>query len=300
MHAATMQSATATGPVTRAHDVCALPLVRRLAAMLDRDPDAQREGDLLPRGWHAAFFNVPVRQSQLRADGIAGLGVGLPGLGLPRLMLAGRRNQFHSDLPIGARLRRETQQGEVQLKQGRSGRFALVKVEHRIFVEGVNEHAITEQLDYVLREAVNAAPAILAILATSATSPEPAPDPETQAAKAALPKADTSRTLIPDERLLFRYSAITDNPHRIHYDLPYATGAEGYPALVVNGSIPALFLLELWRAHTGREPASFTSRNVAPMFCGRALHLQVCRDETDWHLSATDDAGQLAFDARVT
>ncbi len=289
--------------VTLAHDVCALPLVRRLAAMLDRDPDALREGDLLPRGWHAAFFNVPVRQSQLRADGIAGLGVGLPGLGLPRLMLAGRRNQFHSGLPIGARLRRETQQGEVQLKQGRSGRFALVKVEHRIFVEGANEHAITEQLDYVLREAVNAAPATLATLATSATSatsPEPAPDPETQAAKAAVPKADTSRTLIPDERLLFRYSAITDNPHRIHYDLPYATGAEGYPALVVNGSIPALFLLELWRAHSGREPAWFTSRNVAPMFCGRALHLQVRRDESDWHLSATDDAGQLAFDARAT
>ena len=294
MQTVTTQSAAAMGPVTLAHDVCALPLVRRLAAMLDRDPDALREGDLLPRGWHTAFFNVPVRQPQLRADGIAGLGVGLPDLGLPRLMLAGRRNQFHGDIPIGARLRRETRQGEVQLKQGRSGRFALLKVEHRIFVEGANEHAIAEQLDYVLREAVSASPATLA------ASREPAPAPETQAAKVAVPKADATRTLIPDERLLFRYSAITDNPHRIHYDRPYATSAEGYPALVVNGSIPALFLLELWRAHTGRAPASFTSRNVAPMFCGRALHLQVRREENDWHLSATDDAGQIAFDARAT
>ena len=285
-----MQSAAVATPVTLAHDVCALPLVRRLAAMLDRDPDALREGDLLPRGWHTAFFNAPVRQSQLRADGIAGLGIGLPDVGLPRLMLAGRRNQFHHDIPIGARLRRETRQGEVQLKQGRSGRFALVLVEHLIFVEGANEHAITEQLDYVLREAMSAAPATSA--AASAVAPA------TPVATAHAP--DAARTLIPDERLLFRYSAITDNPHRIHYDRPYATGAEGYPALVVNGSIPALFLLELWRAHAGREPASFTSRNVAPMFCGCALHLQIRREENDWHLWATDDAGQLAFDARAT
>ena len=292
MQTVTTQSAAAMGPVTLAHDVCALPLVRRLAAMLDRDPDALREGDLLPRGWHTAFFNVPVRQSQLRADGIAGLGVGLPDLGLPRLMLAGRRNQFHGDIPIGARLRRETRQGEVQLKQGRSGRFALVKLEHRIFVESANQHAITEQLDYVLREAVSAAPADFA--SARAAAPAPAAPAATEQA------ADATHTLIPDERLLFRYSAITDNPHRIHYDQPYASGVEGYPALVVNGSIPAMFLLELFRAHAQREPASFSSRNVAPMFCGQALHLQLRREESDWRLWATGTAGHLAFDARAT
>ena len=286
-----MNAVTETGSVTLAHDRCALPLVRRLAAMLDRDPQALREGDPLPRGWHTALFNAPTRQSQLRADGAAGLGVDLPDLGLPRLMLAGRQNQFHGDIPIGARLRRETRQGEVQLKQGRSGRFALVKVEHRIFVEGANEHAVTEQLDYVLREAVSAAPA----------SPAASPATSSRAAPAtAAPAADAARVLIPDERMLFRYSAITDNPHRIHYDQPYAIGVEGYPALVVNGSIPALFLLELWRAQTGREPATFASRNVAPMFCRHALQLRVRQEEIDWHLWATDDAGQLAFDARAT
>ena len=83
---------------------------------------------------------------------------------------------------------------------------------------------------------------------------------------------------IPDETLLFRYSAITFNPHRIHYDYPYATSQEGYPALVVNGGIASILLLELFKSAAGRDPTSVTARNVAPLFCGRALHLNG-RDE---------------------
>ena len=295
-----MNAITAAGAVTRAHDVCALPLVRRIAAMLDRDPEALREGDLLPRAWHTALFNAPTRQSQLRADGAADLGVNLPDIGLPRLMLAGRQNQFHGDIPIGARLRRETRQAEVQLKQGRSGRFALIKVEHRIFVEDTAQHAVTEQLDYVLREAgASAAPSAAAPATGAAASGSAAATGGAAPAIEAVAEA-AAQTLIPDACLLFRYSAITDNPHRIHYDHAYATGVEGYPALVVNGSIPAMFLLELFRARAGREPASFSSRNVAPMFCGQALQLQVRQETSDWHLWATDAAGRLAFDARAT
>lgn len=272
------------GQVTIATDVCALPLARRLAAMLDRDPLALREGDPLPRGWHPMLFNTPTRQSELRADGAADLGVPLPDLGLPRLMLGGRQNRFVSDIPIGARLRRETRSGEVQLKDGRSGRFALVKVEHRIFVEGAGEPAVVERQDYVLR-------------AASETGAAQVPTP---AAPAAAPgAADASRTLVPDERLLFRYSSITDNPHRIHYDQPYALAQEGYPALVVNGSIPAMFLLELFRAHVGREPNGFSSRNLAPMFCAQALQLKLLRNEAGWRLWAEDAQGRTTFDARA-
>ena len=186
--------------VTLATDTCALSLARRLAAMLDRDPDALREGDPLPHGWHALLFNVPTRQSELRSDGAANLGVPLPDIGLPRLMLGGRQTRFAGDIPIGAHLRRETRQGEVQLKVGRSGRFALVKVEHRIFVEDATEAAVVENQDYVLREASGAA---------SAASQEPAPAAAAAAAEPAAPGA--VRTIVPDERLLFRYSAITDN-----------------------------------------------------------------------------------------
>lgn len=284
-----MNAPAESNQVTLADDVCALPLVRRLAAMLDRDPDTLRQGDALPRGWHAAFFNLPVRQSQLRSDGVASFGVTLPKLGLPRLMLAGRQCQFAGSLPIGAALRRESRQSEVQIKQGRSGRFALLKVEHRIFIDGAADAAVIEQLDYVLREAVSTA-------ASSSATPVAAP----AAAAAAPVVSDANRSLTPDERLLFRYSAITDNPHRIHYDRPYATGTEGYPALVVNGSIPAMFLLDMFRASTGREPDSFQSRNVAPMFCGNTLQLHVRRDAASWRLWALGSQGELLFDALAT
>ena len=275
--------------VTVATDTCALPLARRLAAMLDRDPGALREGDPLPRGWHTMLFNAPTRQSELRADGAAGLGVPLPDLGLPRLMLGGRQNRFAGEIAIGARVRRETRRGEVQLKEGRSGRFALVKVEHRIFVEGQAQPAVVEHQDYVLR-AASSGPAAPTTAPTTAPSAEAGP---------AGPAPTATRILLPDERLLFRYSAITDNPHRIHYDQPYAAQQEGYPALVVNGSIPAMFLLELFRQHAGREPAAFSSRNVAPMLCGQPLTLKLLDEGKDWRLWAEDAQGRTSFDARA-
>src|SRR5687768_10367915 len=98
--------------VTLATDVCALPLARRMAAMLDRDPAALREGDTLPHGWHPMLFNAPTRQFELRSDGAAFLGVPLPDIGLPRLMLGGRQNLFPGEIPIGAPVRRETRRGE--------------------------------------------------------------------------------------------------------------------------------------------------------------------------------------------
>ncbi|MFN0303372.1 MAG: hypothetical protein ACKVQU_23785 [Burkholderiales bacterium] len=288
----TRSASTQGDEATTAHDLCALPLVRRLAAMLDRDPAGLRDGDPLPRGWHPILFNAATPQSQLRTDGAAQLGVPLPEIGLPRLMLGGRQNRFTGDIPIGAQVRRETRHGEVQIKQGRSGRFALVKVEHRIYVEGASTPVLTEHQDYVLREAAVAA------ASTSASASQPTSPPAPPNAAVAT-TAIATRTILPDERLLFRYSAITDNPHRIHYDHAYAVDVEGYPGLVVNGSIPTMFLLEMFRATTGHEPVSLSSRNVAAMFCGQPLHLCIGRDDEGWRLWARNDQGQITFDARV-
>jgi 3-methylfumaryl-CoA hydratase len=295
-------NAESSQPLEIATDVCALPLARRLAAMLDRDPAALREGDPLPRGWHPMLFNVPTRQSQLRHDGAADLGVTLPDLGLPRLMLGGRQARFNGDIAIGARVRRESRQRGVTEKHGRSGRFALVGVEHRIFVEdGDSEAVVVETQDYIMREASGAgrggntdAPAAPA--AAGNASPMP---PVDAAAKTPRPLVTAERTLVPDGALLFRYSAITDNPHRIHYDQPYATEREGYPGLVVNGSIPAMFLLELFRAHARREPVSFSSRNIAAMFAGRRLRLCAHDEGAAWRLWAESDEGVTTFDARA-
>jgi 3-methylfumaryl-CoA hydratase len=270
--------------VQRTEDVCALPLTRRLAAMLDRDPLALRDGDPLPRGWHVMLFNAPTMQSQLRADGAADLGFTFPDLGLPRLMLGGRQMRFTGDIPIGAPVRRESRQSPAQVKEGRSGRFALVTVEHRIFVAGATEPVIVESNDYVLRAA-----------STQSAAPTSAATPAL--AQPATPTA--VRTITPDERMLFRYSSITDNPHRIHYDHGYATGTEGYPALIVNGSIPAMFLLELYRTHAGREPVAFSSRNVAPMYCGHPLRLSALDEGASWRLWAQDTHGATLFDARA-
>ena len=265
----------------QADDVCALPLVRRMAALLDRDPGAFAVGDPLPRGWHVALFNPPTPQSQLRADGAAHLGVTLPDLGMPRLMMGGRRIEFIADIPIGARVRRTSRLGEVRIKTGRSGRFALVDVEHRISVEDDEAPVLIESTSYILREEDNGA---------SGSGPAPV--------VTAIPPADLSRTFTPDETTLFRYSAITDNPHRIHYDLAYAR-SEGYPALVVNGTVPTMLLLEMFRAHAGGEPVGLHSRNLGQIFCGAPLTLTLSGEDDGWIMRAHGPAGEVALEAKA-
>ncbi len=265
----------------QADDVCALPLVRRMAALLDRDPAEFANGDPLPRGWHVALFNPPTRQSELRADGAAHLGVTFPDLGMPRLMMAGRQMEFVGDIPINSSVLRVSRRGEVTHKVGKSGRFALVDVEHRITVDGNDTPVVIETNSYVLREAAGGAPT----------------DPVVPA-KTQVPPADVSRTVVPDETMLFRYSAITDNPHRIHYDLSYAQ-SEGYPALVVNGTVPAMLLLEMFRTHVGGKPARWRSRNLAPIMCGETLTLTLSGEDDGWTMRAHGPSGKVAVEAKV-
>ncbi len=265
----------------QADDVCALPLVRRMAALLNRDPAGFADGDPLPRGWHVALFNPPTRQSELRADGAAHLVVTLPDLGLPRLMMGGRKIEFSGDIPIGARVYRTSRPGAVTTKQGKSGRFALVDVEHRISLDSDDEPVLIETTSYILREEDNGVGAR-----------------HTASAAAPIPPADVSRTLVPNETMLFRYSAITDNPHRIHYDLAYAQ-SEGYPALVVNGTVPTMFLLEMLRAHVSGEPAGWQSRNLAPIQCGAPLTLNLSEDGNGWAMRAYGPLGEVALEARA-
>ena len=267
------------------HDVCALPLVRRVAAMLDRDPASFQAGGKLPRGWHVALFAVATPQSQLRPDGLAGLGVSLPDLGLPRIMAGGKRTRFDGDIPIGAAVRRESRIKAVTPKQGRSGRFAIVGVEHLVFTEGAPLPVLIEEQDYVMRE----------------EQPEgaPASAPAAQPSPAERAPAGIHRELVPDEALLLRYCAITFNTHRIHYDLPFATEREGYPALVVNGGVPLIFLLELFRAHARREPVLVATRNLAPLYCSRPMRLCATPADPEWRLWAEDESGRIALEAGI-
>ncbi len=177
-------------------------------------------------------------------------------------MLGGRRAAYAGDIPLGAAVRRHTTIERVAERTGRSGRIAVVTVCSTLAVDG--ETVVTEHEDYVLREA--------ATTASDAAAPAPAQAPP-QAPPQTLP-ARIARTLTPDETLLFRFCAVTYNAHRIHYDARYATGREGYPALVVNGPLTALLALELAREAAGREPAAFGYRLMHPLFCGRPMHLK--------------------------
>lgn len=265
------------GDVRIVDDVCTVALTRRLAAMLDRDPWSIAAGEPLPRGWHLSMFNLPTRQSALRPDGAGDLGIVIPDLGLSQLMMAGRSIAFVGDIPIGADVRRSTRSLSLDHKQGRSGSFSLLSVEHRLTVADQVAPAVIETTRYVLRNGD----------AGKDRGSPPSPAADTAGAIVA------SRTIVPDEVLLFRYSAITDNPHRIHYDYRFATEVEGHPALVVNGSLPLMFLLELFRDHSGREPVALHIRNIAPMYCGRPLTLTIVAADDGFVLRAGDERGFL-------
>ncbi|MFZ4410471.1 MAG: FAS1-like dehydratase domain-containing protein, partial [Paracraurococcus sp.] len=194
-------------------DICALPLVRRLAVTLDQDPLAWTQGDILPRGWHVALFTPLTPQGALTEDGHVALSDALPHFS-GRLMLGGRRTAFPGDIRIGDALRRRTEVVSVTPKQGRSGRLTLVRLEHCIFAGDSAAPAIIEEQDMVFLEGEA--------------------QPRQAEAAARQPDPDFSRTLVPDERLPFRYSAVTFNVHRIHFDAPY--GRPAYDSVIQGAS----------------------------------------------------------------
>jgi 3-methylfumaryl-CoA hydratase len=261
-------------------DYVTIPGADRLSALLDRDDPFPKMGDLFPIGWHAILFPRVVRQSQIGHDGHPKRGDFLPPVPLPRRMFAGKRVEFKSDLRIGDEVRRESTIENVEIKKGRTGEMVFVTAKHDMF--SPRALAITEYQRIVYRE-----------------EPDPkAPPPPPQAAPA---KAVWEKVVTPDNVMLFRFSALTYNGHRIHYDLPYATQTEGYPGLIVNGNLSTLMLFELAREH-GRAPiATFSSRNVKPIIVGNPLHICGCpsEDKKTAKLWVTNHEGALCLTADV-
>ncbi len=248
-------------------DEVALPIVRRLAALLDLDPLAFRRGDALPEGWHAVFFAPIARQSHLGPDGHPRKGDFLPPVPLPRRMFAGRRMRYLAPITIGAEIRRTSTITSITPKTGRTGQMVFVRVDHVVEMDG--KPVLTELHDIVYRE--EAKPG------TSAPTKAEAP--------VELPVPDETQVYAPETVTLFRYSALTYNGHRIHYDRPYTTEEEGYPDLVVNGGLHALCLHEMARRNLpGGKLGRFSVRNVNPFFVNRRGELR-CRREDDGRLS---------------
>jgi 3-methylfumaryl-CoA hydratase len=259
-------------------DYVTVPAVHRLAATLDEDMPMPKMGDPLPIGWHTIFFPRVVRQSQIGADGHPQRGDFLPPVPLPRRMFAGRRVKFVADLRVGDEVKRESTIKDVTIKQGRTGQMVFVTVQTDI--SSPRGLAVTEEQDIVYRAEPD----------KNAPPPPPQPAPG---------KAVWSRTVTPDSVMLFRYSALTFNGHRIHYDHPYVTGTEGYPNLVMNGGLTTLLTLELARAKSPRPLAFVASRNVRPLFVNRPITFcgEPAADGKTAKLWAQDDTGALALTA---
>jgi 3-methylfumaryl-CoA hydratase len=274
------QSPHVPGTAIERLEHCSVAGVRRVAAMLDLDPDAVAVGDPLPRGWQFPMLAADTRRSALRSDGFPGLGVSMPDLGLPRLMLGGRSVAFRSDIPVGAALQRTSAVQSLRQKVTTSGPMAIVTVVHELRVDGQAEPALVETQTYLLM------------------SPAKAGD-DAAAPDAAAPRAEHLATVVPDETLLFQYSALGFNSHRIHIDRTHAREVEGFPDLVVNGGLATLLLTEFLRCDLGVRPAALKVRHVAPLFCNRAITLAAYQLGERWHLKAFDDRHRLAVDMEV-
>jgi 3-methylfumaryl-CoA hydratase len=229
-------------------DVATQAPLRAIVATFDRKEAAPHEGQPVPPGWHIGYFLSSAQTATLAADGLPmGAGV-LPSIPLPRRMYAGSRFTFHAPILVGDRLRRETELKDLQVREGSTGTLILTTQTRRIFTpRGL---AVTEDADTVFREEVK------------------------PGAKSGIPKRDEPpgglpwrQTITPGAVNLFRLSALTGNPHRIHYDRPYAMEMEGYPGLVVHGPFTQTVLVNFVRDNNpGRTIRTFDMRARAPLF----------------------------------
>lgn len=267
------------GRTETVHDGLSTEQARRTAATLD-DVDTRVEaGSPLPPLWHWCYFLAAVPQSSLDGDGHPQRGGFLPPIPFPRRMFAGSRMQFHQPLRLGTPATREGEIRNVVLKSGRSGSLAFVTVGYRFLQDGVC--CIEEEQDIVYREPGAAVSA---------------PDTLTPGD---VPAGTWSRTVVPDARLLFRFSAITFNAHRIHYDRPYALHEEGYPGLIVHGPLTAMLLADLVRRNTPQRITSFTFRGLKPLFDLAPFHLRGRVDGASVTLEALAPDLEPALTAQV-
>lgn len=267
------------GKTRTAHDVAAAAPVARLSATLDRDDPAPQPGDALPPAWHWLYFLEAAPMKDLGPDGHAKRGDFLPPVPLPRRMWAGGRFRFLAPIRIGEAIERTSEIADIALKEGRTGPLAFCTVRHTI-AAGAGP-CLIEEHDIVYR---------------GAPAPGEAPAP----AQAPPDGAEFGRTITPDPVLLFRFSALTFNGHRIHYDHPYATKVEGYPGLIVHGPLLAILLLDLVRRQRPRANLTgFSFRAFRPVFDTGPFRIAGKADGNGLLLWAEDNGGALAMKAEA-
>ena len=258
-------------------ETCSQSVVRRVSAMLDLDASSVLAGGTLPRGWQFVLLGADTRRSELRSDGFGGFGIRMPDLGLPRLLVGGRSVHYAHDVPIGANVRRVSRVASQSEKSTASGPMAVVTIAHEIWLSTSDAPAITEEQTYLL-------------LGVSPGSPPPAGDSN----EFEIPESSYVSVVVPDDTLLFQYSALGFNSHRIHLDRTYAREVEGFPDLVVNGGLSTLLLTEFLRRDIGVTPNRVDVRYSAPLFARRPITLTADERDDHYELRALDDTGRVA------
>jgi 3-methylfumaryl-CoA hydratase len=291
------------------HDTLTAAPVRALTATLDHPAIDAAAGTPLPPLWHWLYFLPMHRQSEIGPDGHAKRGGFLPPVPLPRRMWAGSQIEFRAPLRLGDAVERTSTIDNVTRKDGRTGALVFVKVRHEVRTQGAAEPAIVEFHDIVYREAKQPGdvepPPVKApeVGVVSADSGSGSPGPESLPLGGQRPHGAWGRTITPDDVLLFRYSALTFNGHRIHYDRQYVTEVEGYPGLIVHGPLIATLLLDLLRRERPEaEVASFRFKAVRPTFDMHPFQVngQLQADGKTVKLWAQDHEGWLTMDAVAT
>ena len=263
-----------TGRSETARDQITATPVKALNATLDHPVLPADPGTPLPPLWHWLYFLPLHRQSEIGSDGHAKRGAFLPPVPLPRRMWAGSQFEFRSPVRVGDAVERTSTIADVSAKEGRTGKLVFVKVRHEVRCNGSAEPAIVEFHDIVYREARRPGDV------------EPAP----QRAESGAP---WQRVIVPDDVLLFRYSALTFNGHRIHYDRDYVTKVEGYPGLIFHGPLQASFIIELAaRLRGGKPPRKFSYRGLQPLFEGSEFSINASESADGMELWTANAAGQ--------
>ena len=258
-----------------------------LAATLDcvdAGPGRPATGTVLPYLWHWLYFLPIAAQSEIGEDGHPRRGGFMPPVALPRRMWAGSEFEFYEPLRVGDALARTSTIENVTEKTGRTGSLIFVRVRHEIRRNGSPDLALREHHNIVYRAA--------------ATPQDVAPPPVAAPATGAW-----QRTIVPDDVLLFRYSALTFNGHRIHYDRQYVTQVEGYPGLVVHGPLIATLLMDLLRRNAPEaQVLTFQFKAIRPTFDihSFSVHGQPSADGKTVHLWGRDHEGWLTMDATAT
>ena len=251
-----------------------------LTATLDRDDPPYKEWDVIPPGWHLFYIREVVKLRDTAEDGHPKRGDFLPPIDLPRRMWAGTRATYHKPIHVGENISNVTTIESVTPKVGKTGQLVFLKLKNEI--SGEDGLATTELQDVVYREEAQ----------SGVAAPEPPPPPG---------EAVWKRTIHPSSVLLFRYSALTMNSHRIHYDRTYVTEVEKYPGLLVHGPLTFTLLLDLFRReNTDKTLKSFSVRAVSPIYDTHDFVVEGSPDgENAATLWALNHEGRLAMSAEA-